>query len=665
MSTGNVPSVPSQYTGQGPIYLPRVANPYLGVWWNTQTVSGIPENTMGWLVAQGFEVTGISQDHSTSPPTNYFALTREGMKPQEVLLSLCNAYTISANEARTANEIRYNDIVTNWNATVASSQAQFDAQVDLQNAQAGVYMADLDRYMDEVDVLIQENRNQLVVDAQTAQNALGELNSRLEEAESNAGATATIIIDLLNDQQSFLGTFLSNFSSKLSQLDQDFNAHLTAVLLNISNLETVTDDHITAYESKFTDLAKNYADHAILINQLLATALINVNDFKTAVELLLNNLFPDYTAVQIGLNGLLDDATTLAENHGIDYNGVLNLLLSDYNDHVPIATGFLTNLGTTELARINEQFDATLADQTQDLISRGLYSSIVALDIRERNHRDRDEQIQALNDRLNREKWENQHRLYEQQVAMRARTLDGKDRIHTVRQEILRYHATQISLVYNLLQDVRNRELQGRQSILAAQEGNTRLNIDVQTGLYSNLQEIVSRTIEASVRIFSLRDAFVKWKNGESIQLFEQLQRIQTQHLTGIERQHSLSQEVSRIAMTQRDSLLQQLQTALQGWIGGKERYSSLVMQQSSQLADHKHRAIVESMNTAVQRLQGWAMTQDQNRSLMAYQLDERNKLLIGLYTFVKERDDIGPEWESMAKIVSSLGDAGGGWVTP
>ena len=49
----------------------------------------------------------------------------------------------------------------------------------------------------------------------------------------------------------------------------------------------------------------------------------------------------------------------------------------------------------------------------------------------------------------------------------------------------------------------------------------------------------------------------------------------------------------------------------------------------------------------------------------MAYQLDERNKLLIGIYGFVERREDVGPKFENMAQVCTALADAGGGWMTP
>ena len=660
-----MPVVPPQNPGQGNIILSAVANPYQSVWWTTQSKSGIPEYTMGWMVANGYEVTGVSQDLTTVPPTNTYALTKEGLQPWQVLLSLCNSYTVAANDARASNQVRYNEIVTGWTAMVTSSQTHFDAQTSEQNAQAAVYLGDLNTYMTDIEALIAENRSQIVADAQTANTALGEMNARLTDLEANAQTHAGTIGSLLSAQAGYLSTFLNDFSGKLSEIDQNYTDHLAAVLANVANLGSVLDSHITAYDAQFAILASNYTTHAGTIEGLLSTSTTNANAFVASIGSLLTSIETDYGTVATSLDGFSATAGSLVDAHAISYNAVLALLSSDYTTHAVTATAFLTGLGTTELARINEQFASTLSVQLQDLIDRGLHSSAVATDITARNHRDRDEQIQMLNDRLNREKWDNQHRIYEQQVAMRARTLDGKDRIHSVQQEVLRYQAAQVTGTYSLLQEMRNRTMMGRQAILAAQDANTRLGIDVQSGLYAKLQEVRTRIIESLDRIYQLRDLFAKWKNGETNQLFERLQQIQAQHLAGIERQHAAQQEISRIAMSQRDTLLAQLQDALKGILTGKERYSSVLMQHASTLAEHKHRAIVEKMNTTVQRLEGWSRISDQNRQLMAYQLDARNSLLIGLYKFVQDRNDIGPEWRDMASMIAGLGDSSSGWLQP
>lgn len=661
----DIPSVPQQNNGQSQIFLPRVTNPYLGVWWTTQTVSDVPENVMGWLVAQGFEVTGITQDDTTTPPTNYFNLTREGLQPQQVLLSLCNSYTLAANEARTANQVRYNQIVGNWSAMLDSSHVQFEAQIDEQNAQAGVYLTDLDEYMDAIDALIEENRSQIVIDANVAKSALNTLDGRLTDLETNAQDSAITINGILSEQETYLQTFLNDYTAKLAELDADYASHLASILSEVSQLENVLDSHVTDYSQQFTTLSTNYVTHQATLEALVGRVSANVTDYTSSVASILTQLEADYADVEVDLNTIKTSAGTLVDAHAATYDDILDLLESDYNTHAGLARGFLTGLGDTELARINEEFAAKLTSQLQELVSKGLYVSDIPTAVTARNARNRDEQIQALNDRLMREKLENQHTLYGQQAAMRGRTLDGKDRLHAVQQEVLRYQASLVSSVFSLLQEARNRILAGKAAIFTAKDSVERLKIDVESGLYAKLQDVRQKTIDSLDRIYQLRDVFAKWESGQTSQLYEQLLQVESQHVAAIGQQHGAKQEVSRNETSQRDRLLQQLQEALSGLISGKERYASVYMQASSTLADHKHRAIGERLNTAVQKLQGWKSISDENRALLAYQLDERNKLLIGLYSFVERRDDIAPEWKDMATMIASLGDSGGGWITP
>jgi len=732
-----IPDVPEQSPGQNPIYLPRVLNPYLGIWWSTQTVTNVPENVMGWLVAQGYEVTGITQDTTTVPPTNYFALTREGMKPQDVLLSLCNSYTIAANEARDANQIRYNEILSNWTTMIDSSHDQFNAQTTEQNAQAGVFLTDLDSYMTAIETLIADNQSDLAADALVARTALVVMDSRLTDLEDNAAANATTINNLLTDQETNLQTYITDYDTRLGELQQNVVDHIASVLDEVSDLGVVLEEHVADYTTQFDSLVANYNFHVADIDDLLANVASNVSAYVADVNAILTALDTDYQAVETDLGTIRTTAGTLVDDHVTDYQAVLALLLSDYTTqatttraiinfllpdytehaddtrsitdalssdyiaHEASATGFLTGLGATELARINEEFAARLSVQLQMLTTRGLYTSTLAADVTERNHRDRDEQIQLLLDRLNREKFDNQHRLYEQQRGMRAqtmdnehrlyeqqravrsqmidaeqrlyeqqlgmrtRTMDGKSQLHSVRQEVLRYQASLISGVYSLLQETRNRVLSGKQAILAAKDANERLGIEVQSRLYAQLQDVRQRTIESADRVYQLRDVYSKWANTETHRTYEQLQQIKQQFVEAVERQHSAKQNVTRAEMAQRDTLLQQLQAALTGLLGGKERFSSLLLQNANTLAEHKHRAIAERMNTAVARLEGWKSVAADNRALMAMQLDERNKLLIGLYSFVERREDISPEWADMSKMIASLGDSGGGWLTP
>jgi len=261
------PVVPEQDTGQSLIAQPLYASPYSLAWWVGQTITNIPADSVGWLVAQGWQITDITYDDTTTPPTPYYSMQRESLRNWEILQSLLNSYTEAQNLAFENNTIRYNDIVASWSDLIETSHDQFESQTNVYAAHETDYLATLNDYITEVDGLL---------DASQAQ---------------------------------------------------------------------------------------------------------------------LDNMEPDYTF------------------------------------HASDSPNFLIGLGATELARINEEFAAQLDAQLQQLTDKGFYSSPLVSDITERNARDRDEQIQQLNDRLNREKLENEHRLYEQKVAMRSRILDGTSSI--------------------------------------------------------------------------------------------------------------------------------------------------------------------------------------------------------------------------------------------
>lgn len=661
-----IPNVPEQNPNQSELWLPRVLNPYVGLWFNTTEMKGVPENIVGWMVSAGWEVTNIIEDTRTVPSTKKFDLMRpEKMKPWEVLLSLCNHYTVSANEARAANQVRYNQIVANWTQMIDTSHEQFNAQTADHNAQVVMYLGDLDAYMDAIEALIAENQAQIIDDANLAKASLANMDLRVSDLETNAQSTAVQVNTLLTTQRTNLQTYINDYNAKLLELDQNYAAHLAKVLAEIAALGTVTDAHIATYEGQFTTLANNYNAHLGTMNSLLASVSANVDTYIADVTAILNSLEADYFDVDVELDAIKAKAGTLGDQVAGDYDAILAQLLADYEIHAGITRGLLNGLGSTELARINEQFAANLSSQIQQLTSSGLSQSGILADVIARNHRDRDEQIQALNDRLMREKLENEHRLYGQQFAMRGQTIEGTVRINAIQQEVLRYQASLVTGTYSLLQELRNRVLAGKQAMFAARDANHKFWMDVRNGLYAQLQDVRLRTIEATDRVFQIRDVFAKWKNGETNRLYEQLQQVESQYLASIDRLNAARQDVTRGEISQRDQLLQQLQTALGGLLSGRERYATLLLQNASTLADHKHRAIAERMNTAIQRLDGIKMTGDQSRTLMAYQLDERNKLLIGLYSFVERREDAAPEWRDMSTMIAGLGDSGGGWLSP
>ena len=568
-------SVPYLAPNQSTIDLPRVANPYLSLWSSTHTISNIPDEAVGWLVAQGWQITAMSYDGTTVPPTPRYAMSKEAMQSWEVLLSLCNSYTIAANEARDANELRYNEIVLNWNALVDSTHLYFDSQDSQHSGDSDSYLAVISNCFNDVNTLIEANQTQVISDAELATAPLTEMNTKLAELETNADANTTTISAILTAQSGYLTSFLSDFSFTLDELDTHYAAHLSQIetLLTASDVDYAA--HLADTETLLTASDEDYAAHLADTETLLTTAGIDLED------------------------------------HATPYTANISSLDQDYSAHSITAPSYLTDLGATELARINEQFAATLSGQLQDLTDRGLYSAAVATDITARNARDKDEQIAALNDRLNREKLDNQHRLYEQQTGMRARVMDGRDRLYQTRQGVTQWQAGQ--------------------------------------------QE----------RLHQTQQGVTQWQAGQWDHLLEQIQQVETQKLAGIDRQYTAQQEVSRTEMSERDVLFAQLQDAVRAVADGKERYSNTLLQQASTVAEHKHRAIAEKLQEYAVNLEGLKYIAEQTIRLMQYQLEERNKLIIGLYSFVERREDESPEWKDISQLIAGLGDSGGGWITP
>ena len=656
---------PDQTPNQQQIHI-RPTDPLaVSLWYTSQNIASVPESATGFLFAQGWVISGTSYDDSTSPPTVYYSLTRQSANNQLILQNLINSYTIAENDAKWANEIRYNQIIENWTALSGNSQDYFDTQVDEQNDHVAIYIDNLDTYMDEVDALIDSTQTDLLADTRIATAALDEMNEKLVDLESNVGDNTIVIERLLTDQSGYLDTFLTDFIAKLAELDANYSANLTIIEALLLEADTDLAAFTTTQAQELSDLSDAYDAHVLVLTGLLTTAETNLTDIATAIDAILVSIDGDYTEVDTEVNTLLASGDTAYGLFSSDYNLVLAKLESDYDAHSTSTGSLLDGLGATELARINETFAASLATQLQQLTDRGLSSSAVTTDITERNTRDRNEEIAALNDRLAREQLTNQHTLYGQQADMRSRTLAGKDRVHTVQQEILRYQASEITGLYQLLQSVRDRTLAGKTTTYSLRDTNTRLNIDVQSQLYNTGQALGRLLIDEAARLQQLQQVITQWETGERNVLLGQVQQIAKDHLAGLDKQHAASQDISRVAMTQQNTFLGQLQDAVKGFLAGKERFSALAMAHASTLADHRHRAIVEKMNEAAARQEGLRSTHADNMRLMAYQLDEQNKLLVGLYSFVERRDDIGPKFQELAQVVTALGDAGGGWMTP
>ena len=246
---GNYTEVTPQWRG----------TPYSGSWWMTSTISGIPESSVGWLTAQGWQITGVSE----SDGVTYYQMSRQSMQNWAILQQLLSDYTDAYNEGRLANGNRYNEIMNNYNLMIQATRGTVNEIADTSEAHVSIYLTQID-------------------------------------------------------------SLLNSFQNECT---------------NITN---------------------------------------EADDVKDVID------------AQLAL-----------------YLTMLNTVEGDYDTHKTTTRGLLVDLGTTELARINEKFDNLLASSKQNLVDRGMYSASIYSNFQTRIERERNEAIADLNDRLNREKLQN------------------------------------------------------------------------------------------------------------------------------------------------------------------------------------------------------------------------------------------------------------------
>lgn len=355
--------------GVGPIVRPNVPLHNLdpafkgtpGIPWAFNYVSNVPESAVGWMVAQGWNITYVYNDNSTMPPTAFYTMARMQMNNLSILQNLVNDFTAAYNEGREKNALRYDDIVSCWLATVTAASDQLDGMASASSGFYSGYNLSISGLMNVIDELINTSLGVVVTDTANVTVRLTDFLEKLADLEKNYTAHRTEIDEVLAREQDNLAAFLSAYEAELAKLETSYGIHLTSV------------------------------------------------------------------------RALMTTSGTNAAGCAVDLQKQLNYLASDFATHETTATNYLVNLGSTELARINEQYADSLAAELQQLTDRGFYSSQMVSDVTARNTRERNEAIAELNDKLAREKLDNEHKLYEQKVAMRARTIDGLDRIQQLR----------------------------------------------------------------------------------------------------------------------------------------------------------------------------------------------------------------------------------------
>ena len=665
MTTPNLPAlnpISEMLHGVPP---PLAFTPYSDLWYTQSNVENVDREMMGWLTAQGWKVSNVDYDDSTSPPTPRYSMSKQSMNNWAILQELMFQLTVAHNDANTINYLRYRDIITIWNHAFLQSQQQYEAMNSKKNADVLVYMS---AFMDDtaaISTQIGLARSESLAESDRVATQLALYLTKLDEIEANYQSHAATIGSLLNRQADALVNYIYAYESRLNDLDSDYATHTGLLDDLLADQTSDLSSHITTQLANLDTILADYTTHSAAMNALKTIAQATLTAHGAQVETLLGTILSDYDSLDSSITASLSDLGDAFDDHSATYETILADLTSDFTTHAATTRGLLTGLGTTELARINEEYDSRLSVVAQNLANRGFYSSALLNDEQERVERERSERIGKLNDDLAREKVANEHQLFGEQFNMRGRNLEGRDRLYSVQQDVLRYEAQQAYQLFGQLQGVRDRTLAAKQAIYSLKDQFTRLQLDLQGNLQNRLEQVRGRTIEQLERIQALRNALTAAKLQNTSQIYSELFAIRQADIQETNQTHGAKQDVYRFEDSQRDKLLAQLNSAVEAVLAGKQTYSTMSFQKGQYLLDLRTKLNVQMMEIAVRRLQMKQGTSDAEIELMKYQVDSRNQFLVGMFKVIEDRTDEGPDLTEIAKLSFALGDAGSGWVSP
>ena len=93
-------------------------------WYFTSVVSGVSEEALPWMLAQGWHVNGVNIDDTVKPPITTYLMSRTKLLHWNMLRSLMFEFNQAFNEGRAANDKRYEDVVWAWQKVLDKHQQE-------------------------------------------------------------------------------------------------------------------------------------------------------------------------------------------------------------------------------------------------------------------------------------------------------------------------------------------------------------------------------------------------------------------------------------------------------------------------------------------------------------------------------------------------------------
>jgi len=154
-----VPRINPTFQDISPI---EAQTPNAGGWYLTSSIGGLPEEAVPFMLAQGFEISGVFPlPDINGNLNNVYSMGRTRLNNARVVSDLLQSFTEAYNEGRTANDKRYEDIIRLWTEMLDKSEEHIDgAKVELEN-EIVLHMTTLDALETEYDTFFADVRDDL------------------------------------------------------------------------------------------------------------------------------------------------------------------------------------------------------------------------------------------------------------------------------------------------------------------------------------------------------------------------------------------------------------------------------------------------------------------------------------------------------------------------
>ena len=629
-----------------------------------ETVEKISDRVVGWLLAQGWKITE-SEDDENAAGSKLHKLERATLKNKTVLTELIKGYIDSYNEGRKANDDRYDDVAAMFNSTLIATHLHLDRMAARHNDYEVVYLNRLDEVQSQIDSLLNVTESDAAGTFNLAGSALNTFADKLSEIGTGYDTYVTNLETILGNQQTDLTTFEGRMTTLLGDLADDFSTHQTAIDALETTEGSQAGTHITAYEAKLAELETAVTTAETNLLALVDDLETSFNTYSDAALAIITDIGAELSSLDGTISGLITDLDTAIGSHKTTHAGLVALFLSDYTTHATTTRALLVDLGTTDTARINEKWANKLTAKLQDLTDRGLYSSALITQVTTRNTRENSEDLGLHNDRLAREKLTNEHALYGQQVSVRQQQVAGEQYLFEMSKLAIDFRAHWSERLYALAVDTQKTYHSLRGSIHEAERNFISQEASVRERVLNWTLDAKKTVADGKNRVFAIRDAINRWKADSQFKEEGILRTIRGMRLDVFSKELSASLDVEKFAAASRESIVNKLNDYIKTHAQGLEAYAKTTIANGQFLAGVRLQVVGDSIATRFRYCAGLNDVDARRQKLLAYQLDARNNLAVGMFGFFERRTDGYPDLAAMGQVAAALGDAGSTqWVS-